>query len=84
MRVAVTGIGAVSALGVDAATTWAGLAAGRCGIRAISRFDAGSFAVRQAAEVADGMPALPPAVAATAARDGRPRPQDRIRLAGLP
>ena len=31
-RVAVTGLGAVSALGLDAASTWAGLAAGRVGI----------------------------------------------------
>lgn len=69
MRVAITGIGAVSALGFGAASTWAGLASGQSGIRAITRFDAGSFAVRQAAEVVAGLPPLPAAVAAAATRD---------------
>ena len=38
-RIAVTGIGLVTALGLDTATSWAGLLAGRSGIRAITRFD---------------------------------------------
>lgn len=42
-RVVVTGIGMVTALGMDAATSWAGLCAGRSGIRAITRFDASAM-----------------------------------------
>ena len=38
-RIAVTGIGLVTALGRDLATSWAALLAGRSGIRAITRFD---------------------------------------------
>ena len=38
-RIAVTGIGLVTALGRDVASSWAGLMAGRSGIRAITRFD---------------------------------------------
>ncbi|MBC7433755.1 MAG: beta-ketoacyl-ACP synthase, partial [Rubritepida sp.] len=38
-RIAVTGIGLVTALGQDVASSWAGLLAGRSGIRAITRFD---------------------------------------------
>lgn len=38
-RIAVTGIGLVTALGHDVASSWAGLLAGRSGIRAITRFE---------------------------------------------
>jgi 3-oxoacyl-[acyl-carrier-protein] synthase II len=47
----VTGIGAVSPLGLTAATTWEGLVAGRSGVTKISLFDASPFAVRIAGEV---------------------------------
>ncbi|HET9075405.1 MAG TPA: beta-ketoacyl-ACP synthase II [Acidimicrobiales bacterium] len=50
-RVVVTGIGVVSPLGLDAASTWEALAAGRSGVGKISRFDAGEFPVRIAAEL---------------------------------
>src|SRR5215469_7030693 len=50
-RIVVTGIGAVSPLGLTAATTWEGLAAGRSGVTKISLFDASPFAVRIAGEV---------------------------------
>jgi 3-oxoacyl-[acyl-carrier-protein] synthase II len=50
-RVVITGVGAVSPLGLDASTTWAGLAAGRSGVAKISHFDASEFPVRIAAEV---------------------------------
>jgi 3-oxoacyl-[acyl-carrier-protein] synthase II len=50
-RVVVTGIGAVSPVGLDAPSSWAALAAGRSGVGKISRFDASEFPVRIAAEV---------------------------------
>ncbi|MEW5991767.1 MAG: beta-ketoacyl-ACP synthase II [Chloroflexota bacterium] len=52
-RVVVTGMGAVSALGNDVASTWDGLVAGRSGIRTIERFDPSRLDVRIAAEVRD-------------------------------
>ena len=50
-RVVVTGIGVVSPVGLDAASTWAALAAGRSGVAKISHFDASDYPVRIAAEV---------------------------------
>lgn len=50
-RVAVTGIGLVSPLGIGTEITWQGLCGGKSGIAAITRFDASAFAVRIAAEV---------------------------------
>jgi 3-oxoacyl-[acyl-carrier-protein] synthase II len=50
-RVAVTGIGAVSPLGLDAASTWRAALAGESGIDWIAAFDASDFPVRVAAEV---------------------------------
>ena len=50
-RVVVTGIGVLSPLGLDAASTWEGLAAGRSGVGKITLFDPGEFPVRIAAEV---------------------------------
>ena len=52
-RVAVTGLGIISPLGSGLAASWAGVKEGRCGIRAISRFDTTGFPVRIAAEVPD-------------------------------
>ncbi|PSL02360.1 3-oxoacyl-[acyl-carrier-protein] synthase II [Haloactinopolyspora alba] len=52
-RVVVTGIGAVTPLGNDAAATWKSLAAGRSGVRAITTFDASTFPVRIAGQVTD-------------------------------
>ena len=52
-RVVVTGMGALSALGNDVASTWDGLVAGRSGIATIERFDPARLAVRIAAEVHD-------------------------------
>ncbi len=49
--VAITGIGLVTPLGLDAATTWAALLAGTRGVGPISRFDATAFRSRIAAEV---------------------------------
>jgi len=52
-RVAITGIGLVTPVGNDAATTWDALLAGRSGGAAITLFDASGFPVRIAAEVKD-------------------------------
>src|SRR5262245_22098256 len=53
LRVAVTGLGAVTPIGNDVATTWASAVAGRSGVDWIRSFDAGGFPVRVAAEVKD-------------------------------
>jgi 3-oxoacyl-[acyl-carrier-protein] synthase II len=50
-RVAVTGIGLVSALGVGTEETWNGLLAGKSGISTVTRFDTSQFAVKIAGEV---------------------------------
>ena len=47
----VTGMGAVSPLGNDVQSTWAGLVTGRSGIDTIRAFDASAFPARIAAEV---------------------------------
>ena len=52
-RVVVTGMGLVTALGNDVATTWAGLTAGRSGVRTIEAFDPSRLSSRIAAEVRD-------------------------------
>lgn len=50
-RVVVTGIGALTPLGLDMATTWAGLIAGKSGIDYITLFDASTYETRIAGEV---------------------------------
>jgi len=55
-RVAVTGIGLVSPLGLTRNETWAGLLAGRSGVGPITRFDATDYACRIAAEVKGFVP----------------------------
>jgi 3-oxoacyl-[acyl-carrier-protein] synthase II len=52
-RVVVTGMGMVTALGNDVASTWAGLVEGRSGIRTIQSFDPSRLASRIAGEVRD-------------------------------
>jgi 3-oxoacyl-[acyl-carrier-protein] synthase II len=52
-RVAVTGVGAVSPLGLDAPSTWRAALAGESGIDWISSFDTDGLPVRIAAEVKD-------------------------------
>jgi 3-oxoacyl-[acyl-carrier-protein] synthase II len=56
-RVVVTGVGAVSPLGLDVEQTWQALLAGRSGVRTINAFDAKGSPVRIAAEV-DGFDAV--------------------------
>ena len=50
-RVVITGMGAVTPLGLDVPSTWEALLAGRSGIGPITRFDASGYRVRIAAEV---------------------------------
>ena len=50
-RVAITGLGVVSPLGNDAATTWEGLVAGKSGAGPITKFDPARLRVRFACEV---------------------------------
>ncbi|HEX4338673.1 MAG TPA: beta-ketoacyl-ACP synthase II [Polyangiaceae bacterium] len=52
-RVVVTGLGAVSPCGADAASTWAGVTGGRSGIRLISAFDTKDYASRIAGQCWD-------------------------------
>ena len=52
-RVAVTGVGAITPLGLDAPSTWRTAVAGQSGIDWIKAFDASDFSVRVAAEVKD-------------------------------
>ena len=55
-RVVVTGLGAVTPLGNDAASTWESLLHGRSGIAPITLFDASAFEVQIAGEVKDFQP----------------------------
>ncbi|HEX7595167.1 MAG TPA: beta-ketoacyl-ACP synthase II [Gemmatimonadaceae bacterium] len=50
-RVVVTGMGAITPVGNDVATTWQSLIEGKSGTAPITRFDASKFPVRFAAEV---------------------------------
>lgn len=56
-RALVTGIGAITPLGLTAKETWAAMLAGESGITKITRFDASALPVRIAAEVKDFEPA---------------------------
>ncbi len=53
VRVVVTGLGAITPLGHDVASTWAGLCQGRSGIGPITLFDASELQTQIAAEVKD-------------------------------
>ena len=64
-RVAITGVGLVTPVGNDVASTWSALLAARSGAAPIRSFDASGFPVRIAAEVKD----LPLAAVEDAAGD---------------
>ncbi len=52
-RVVVTGLGMLSSVGHDVATTWQAILAGQSGVATISRFDASRLGVKIAAEIKD-------------------------------
>ncbi len=52
-RVVITGMGAVTPLGNNVASTWEGALAGRSGVGFVTQFDASEYPVRIAAEVKD-------------------------------
>src|SRR5215471_8869379 len=52
-RVVVTGLGALTPVGNDVATTWQALLGGKSGAGLITKFDASTFAVKFACEVKD-------------------------------
>ncbi len=56
-RVVVTGIGMISPLGLDVASTWEGLVSGRSGVDYITQFDPEGFETKIAAEVKNFDPA---------------------------
>ncbi|MGH8801903.1 MAG: beta-ketoacyl-[acyl-carrier-protein] synthase family protein [Casimicrobiaceae bacterium] len=57
-RVAITGIGVVTPVGNDVASTWAALCRGTSGVAPITGFDASGFSTRIAAEVKGFDPAV--------------------------
>jgi 3-oxoacyl-[acyl-carrier-protein] synthase II len=52
-RVVITGLGAISPLGQDVSTTWAGLVAGRSAVGPITRFDTSDLRAKVAAQIND-------------------------------
>ncbi|MFC2020199.1 beta-ketoacyl-ACP synthase II [Chloroflexota bacterium] len=55
-RVVISGIGCISPLGLDTATTWGNLIAGKSGIDCITHFDASDYDTRIAGEVKEFEP----------------------------
>ncbi len=56
-RLVITGMGAVTPIGIGVSAYWDALTAGRCGIGRITRFDASTLPVQIAAELKDFDPA---------------------------
>lgn len=52
-RVVVTGMGMISPLGNDVASTWEGIVAGRSGVSMIERFDVSAYSTKFAAQVSN-------------------------------
>ncbi len=57
-RVVVTGLGMVTPLGLDVASSWKALLEGKCGIGPITQFDAEAFGCKIAGEVKDFDPTV--------------------------
>ncbi|TSB46133.1 beta-ketoacyl-ACP synthase II [Alkalicoccobacillus porphyridii] len=56
-RVVITGMGAVTPLGLDVDSTWEGIKDGRTGVKPLTRVDADQFPMKVAAEITDFEPA---------------------------
>ncbi len=56
-RAVITGVGAITPLGLSVAETWEGMLAGRSGIATVTRFDVSDLRTRFAGEVKDFEPA---------------------------
>jgi 3-oxoacyl-[acyl-carrier-protein] synthase II len=56
-RVVITGIGAVTPIGIGKESLWSGLKSRRSAVRAVTRFDASIFRSQVAAEIPDFDPA---------------------------
>ena len=56
-KLVITGMGAVTPVGIGVESFWNNLLAGACGVGPITRFDASGFPVRIAAEVKMSEPA---------------------------
>src|SRR5262245_60740427 len=56
-RVVITGLGMVTPLGLDVASSWAGLLAGQSGVARVRSFDASTFRCQIAAELKGFEPA---------------------------
>lgn len=52
-RVVITGMGMISPLGNDVATTWEGILAGRSGVSMIEKFDVSAYGTKFAAQIKD-------------------------------
>ena len=52
-RIVITGLGAISPIGLTIGEMWEGLCCGRCGIKKISAFDPAGFSCKLAGEVPD-------------------------------
>ncbi len=85
MRIAVTGIGMVSALGMDAETSWAAMRAGRSGVRHITRFDTTGMRTTIAAcvDLPEDAPGRPLSVSARAERLGGMAIAEALTQSGL-
>lgn len=55
-RVVITGMGAITPMGIGVEALWAGVSSGRCAIGPVTRFDATAYPCRIAAEVRDFEP----------------------------
>ncbi len=55
-RVVITGVSAITPLGLDVKTTWEGIIAGKCGIRKITNFDTTGFDTDIAGEISEFNP----------------------------
>ncbi len=66
-RVVITGLGAVSPLGLDVDTLWQGLITGQSGVRSIAHFDASAYTTRISATV----PNFDPVAQGIDAKDAR-------------